>query len=149
MSKRGQGLPVETIVIAAIAVIILLLVVGFATGALGGLFKRTTTIAQASEADITAAQTKCSQYCVSAQNSRTLGLWSATTYCQKKFNFDFDGDGQAGGYNKTATACVVLSGGVYDKICSDQKEVLHCSDSPISQLCSATSGTATYTEANC
>ncbi|MEK6923491.1 MAG: hypothetical protein AABW84_02260 [Nanoarchaeota archaeon] len=99
--KRGQGLPLNTIILAILALLVLVFVVLFATGAFENLFGQTKTIAEATEADIVAAQTKCSQWCLQAQGSSTKLAWISSNFCTETplLLADADDDGKDEAYH--------------------------------------------------
>lgn len=82
MSKKAQGLSFNMIVLAIIALLILVLIVAWATGAFGFLFGQTKTLAGVTDADITVAQSKCSKYCLQAQAITSADEWINTSYCK-------------------------------------------------------------------
>lgn len=124
MSKRAQGLPIRTIVIAAIAMLVLVLVIAFFLGVLTPIFKETREIAGATEADVVAAQTKCSQLCIQARGISEPTKWSSSGYCiWESDEKDWDGDGAA--------------------------EKLHCWEAPINNFCSATISGVEKSEVDC
>ena len=92
-SKKAQGLPLNVIIIAIIALLTLTLIVLFATGSIGTLFERTSTFAEITESDIAAAQTKCSTDCIRAQGSRDLEAFKNSAYCGRTVPLDLNADG--------------------------------------------------------
>jgi len=127
MSKRGQGLPLNTIILLKLALLVLVFIVLFATGAFGTLFGQTKSVAGATETDIVAAQTKCSQWCLQSQNSKTEEEWTNSKFCKDTQLLDTNGDGTAENYN-----CYETTG-----------------DNPIAATCSTTIGGEQFTQANC
>ena len=95
--KRGQGLPLNTIVLAALAVLVLLLIVGFTTGSLGRLFEgfrsQTTTV------DLKTAKTLCTEYCTELKSEGAAGTLTIekaekSEYATKRFAIDFNRNGR-------------------------------------------------------
>jgi hypothetical protein len=86
IDKRGQGLPVNLIVILIIGIIILLLVVAFATGSISKLFGGAKNIGEAVTPDQVATfRIGCAQACFSAQQlADTQGEWTSSSYCTKE-----------------------------------------------------------------
>ena len=94
MNKKAQGLSFNMIVVAIIALFVLLLIIAWATGAFNFLFGQTKTVAEATDVDVTAAQTKCTQYCLQAQTIDNIDDWQASTYCKHTFTGkDWEGTG--------------------------------------------------------
>ena len=94
--KRGQGLPLNTIVLAALAVLVLLLVVGFTTGSLGKLFKGLSS--PTSEIDEKAARMKCIELCSKLKEMASKGVLTEekaenSEYATIVFSIDLDNDG--------------------------------------------------------
>ena len=88
MNKRAQGLPLNMIVIAIVALLVLVIVFAYFTGAFGNILKQTSTLQGTVQADVTSAQTKCSQYCISAQNANynNFNDWKTSSdFCQQTF----------------------------------------------------------------
>ena len=124
--KKAQGLSFNMIVVAMIAIFVLLLIVVWATGAFSFLFGQTKTISEITEVDITAAQTKCTQYCIQAQGIDNPDDWKASNYCAHEFDEakdqkDWNSDG-------------------------DVSDKLKCYHPPISSLCSTNNGQLTKKE---
>src|SRR3989344_5147835 len=98
-TKRGQSLPINTIVIAILALLVLVFVILFATGSFGSLF----------------AQTKCAQWCLTAQSSKTLGEWTSSKFCKDIQLIDTNGDGESENYlcnsEVISAACSTQIGG--------------------------------------
>ncbi len=92
--RRTQGIALNTIVIAAIAVMVLILIVGFTTGGLGNIFKgiqRTT-----GSTDLQTATSACAQYCTNLQTSMYLTdeMIKNSQYCTAKFWIDSNRNGK-------------------------------------------------------
>jgi hypothetical protein len=92
MAKKGQGLPLSFIVIAAISALILVLVIAFTIGGLGGFFKQ---INIAGSDEISVVRSTCSSACTSAQQlSSTVDQFAQSDYCRKTFTVDLDKNGK-------------------------------------------------------
>ena len=102
--RRGQGLPLNTIILAILALLVLVFIVLFATGAFGTLFGQTKSVAGATETDIVAAQTKCSQWCLQAQGVDTTAEWEASRFCKEEL-LDKNGDGTADSCKDLGMTC--------------------------------------------
>ncbi len=86
IDRKGQGLPLTVIVIAAISIIVLVLIVAFSTGAFGKLFGSTKTfIDVASPEEISTFRLGCEQACFSAkQLANTVAKFENSGYCERK-----------------------------------------------------------------
>jgi len=121
---RGQGLPLNTIVLAALAVLVLLLVVGFTTGSLSKLFKGLGS--QTSGIDLETARTTCNRYCTELKNMEAAGTLTTdivrnSRYVTSVFPIDLNNDGKL----------------------SQEEKNLHCWQKPINVPCSVTIRSAT------
>ena len=87
-SKRGQGLPLETIVLAVIAIIILVLIILFLTGNLGKLFGTTQQLGEEITPDeIAAFRLGCEQACFSAkQLVDSEAEFKLSSYCVRNIS---------------------------------------------------------------
>lgn len=117
--KQGQGLPLNTIILAILALLVLVFIVLFATGAFGTLFGQTQDVAEATETSTVAAQTKCSQWCLQAQGVDTKDNWINSRFCTEK-PLDKDGDGTADSCADLGSTCstTVEEGEVDETSCS-------------------------------
>lgn len=123
MNKKAQGLPLSFIVIAAIAALILVIVVAFTIGGLGGLFRQ---ILAPAPIEVDTVRTACQASCDSLTTISSDIAFTGSKYCTKTYAIDVDGDGKI---NMNDTA--------------DPQEIeLNCWDSPISVTCSTTYDTA-------
>jgi len=131
--KKAQGLPLNFIVLAAIAALVLILIIAFTVGGgapfLSRIFKSGTT---AVGDEIETVKTTCTNLCTQAQTISTTGAWKGTSFCSRTFNVDLDKDGKLGGYSSTGA---VLAGGDYNSARSKEKNI-KCSEAPISVSCS-------------
>ncbi len=85
IDRKGQGLPINLIVIAIIGVIVLLLVVAFATGTLGKLFGGTKELSESvTPEQVATFRIGCKQACFGAQQlADTPGEWKKSDYCNR------------------------------------------------------------------
>jgi len=85
MLKRGQGLPLETIIIAALAVLVLVIVLLFATGAWSRLMGSEKILEQAATpGQISGFRLGCESACFQAkQLADNSNEWMASDYCTK------------------------------------------------------------------
>lgn len=86
INRKGQGLPVNLIIILIIGIIILLLVIAFATGTLGKLFGGAKELGEAvTPEQVATFRIGCKQACFSAEQlADTKGEWTNSDYCQRK-----------------------------------------------------------------
>jgi len=124
--KKAQGLPLNLIVLAVMAALILVLVIAFTIGGAGTFFSKIFKGGTTAVGDETSVvQDACRADCTRAQQSVSTLAWKSTSYCRRTSNIDVNGNG-----NITDT--------------TDSKEKgLKCWDSPISVTCSTTIGTST------
>jgi|GEM_PF-920149 len=113
--RRNQGLPLNTIVLAAIAVLVLVLIVGFTTGTLGELFKGMST--QTRAVTIDTARAECQKLCselklLSTRESITTDQIENSAYAKQKFAIDLNRNGRI-----------------------DSNETLYCWQPPINEQC--------------
>ncbi len=107
MNRRGQGsLPMNTLIVAIIAIIVLLLVVTFFTGGLGTVGEKIRSIFQKSTAgyDLNIARNFCKDYC-SAAKDLDVSQQPNSAYCKEKFDIK-----PAGGGNLETKGCQELIG---------------------------------------
>ena len=96
-SKKAQGLPLNFIVLAAIAVLILVLVVAFVVGGGGGL------LGQLFQSGPTAKETivnNCRTDCNKLQVISSTTQYTMSSYCSKTYAIDLDGNGKIDNLNK-------------------------------------------------
>lgn len=91
VNKKGQGISITFIVVAAIAALVLVLVIAFTMGGLGNFFDAISGGGQIGDKEITDAQLECKNYCSDAKN-KGYGAWASTNYCINKFPIDVNGD---------------------------------------------------------
>jgi len=83
-SKKAQGISVNMVIMVIIALLVLALILAFATGSfsrLTGKLKQTESTTDQSE--IVAATTKCTQACQRARNIGISTQWTNTEYCDE------------------------------------------------------------------
>jgi hypothetical protein len=118
--KKAQGLPLNLIVLAVIAALILVLIIAFTIGGAGSFFSKIFKSGTTAVGDETSVvQDACRADCTRAQQSTSTPQWATSSYCRRTANIDLDGNG-----NLTAT-----------------EKGLKCWDTPISVTCSTTIGT--------
>jgi hypothetical protein len=151
MAKRGQGLPLELIVLAAIAAIVLVLIIAFTIGG-GSTFL--TKIFQGGQQsvgdDLDNARASCNSLCSQAKLVTTTSAWSSSSYCIKSFSVDLDNDGQLGGCPSggSANSKEECTGGVYN-LEGNAERNLNCRGDTINVICSATIGGQVVTQSEC
>ena len=122
MSKKGQGLPLTTIIIAVLVVVVLIVIVAFFLSGSSSLIGtiRNIFIKTYAGTDEALARQICTQRCDQAANwDRNAQLKSA--FCTDAFNIDQNRDGEAD-YTTTADGkkeyhkwyCNKLSAGQYN-----------------------------------
>ncbi len=118
-NAKGQGLPLSFIVIAAISALVLILVVAFTIGGLGGFFKQITIAGGGSE--LSTVQSACQNACNTAQLSTSLAQFKSSDYCSKTYAIDLNKDGKIASGNETGIHCWDAKGKVK---ASDKKTIL-------------------------
>jgi hypothetical protein len=94
MNKRGQGLPISFIVIAAIAALVLVLVIAFTIGGFGTFFGKIFKGGEeAIGTDLDIARSTCSNLCQTSKAIQNTAQWSNSGYCIRTFNIDLNRDG--------------------------------------------------------
>ena len=96
--EKGQGLPINVVVLAIIGIVVLVIVVAFAVGSSGTTFSKIGKIgASAGGDELAIVRQDCNQQCGFAKNvvagAGDTSQWRSTTYCQKTINLDLDSDG--------------------------------------------------------
>lgn len=96
MKKRGQGLPLNTLVIAILVIVVLVLVVIFFLGGFSGLAERTKSIffGSITGTDVAVAVQQCNQRCSIAE-SLPVDSQKNSAYCRTPFKLDTNADGEA------------------------------------------------------
>ena len=95
---KGQGLPINIVVLGIIGIVVLVIVVAFTVGSSGTTFGKIGKIGAAAGGDeLAIIRQDCNQQCGFARNivagAGDTSQWRSTTYCQKTMNLDLDGDG--------------------------------------------------------
>lgn len=128
-AKKGQ-ISMNMIVYVSVALLVLVLIVAFATGGIGQLFQGLTTTGKG---DLEVLKDKCTITCENAKSSVSLSgtsSWATSTYCTEIYGFDNDGSGTL-----------------------DENEFYSCWENPISIGCSTTvqtpAGAVSLDEAEC
>ncbi|MBT7107025.1 hypothetical protein HN943_01590 [archaeon] len=93
-NKKGQGLSMNTIIIAILAILVLVVIAAFFTGGMTGLVDRIKGIYGSQPIDETQAILECEGFCNSYTSLPTVEEYK-TNYCEKKFGLDTDNDGSA------------------------------------------------------
>ncbi|MGC8941010.1 MAG: hypothetical protein ACP5JY_03175 [Candidatus Nanoarchaeia archaeon] len=124
---KAQGLPLSFIVIAAISALVLILVVAFTVGGLGGFFKQMKIVGGGE--DLSAVQTKCTTNCQKLMADPTLTdtKFKSSAYCTEKFTVDLNKNGKI----------------------EDNEKNLYCHNTSINVTCTVQIGEVTYTEKQC
>ena len=94
MNKKGQSLPLNTVVIAVLVILVLVVVIIFFLGGMGGLTSKIKTMFFGSMVGtdrVIAVQT-CNTRC---DQAKLLPNPKLSAYCTRSFNIDDDGDGEA------------------------------------------------------
>ena len=110
MKNKKAAISVEMIVYVAIAVFILVIIIGFATGAFQKLFGGLEP-----KGEVGTAQDKCEVLCSEAKDDvlrGDLSMWEGTDYCTETYVIDKDESGEI-----------------------DADEILHCWNEPIEEGC--------------
>ena len=97
MNKKGQGLPINTVVIAILVIIVLVIVVVFFLGGFAGLATKIKSVffPVIQGTDIQIAAETCKTRCEQATALPGDTLKSTSAYCKGAFNIDTNGDGEA------------------------------------------------------
>ncbi|MEK6856464.1 MAG: hypothetical protein AABX49_00455 [Nanoarchaeota archaeon] len=94
-NKRGATeLSMNTIIMAIIAIIVLLLIVTFFTGGLSTVFGKIRDVFKGGTAgyDVDLAKAQCQSYCERAK-LLSNDQWETSTYCSQGFELDSNKDG--------------------------------------------------------
>ena len=97
--KKKADISMNVIVYAAIALLILVILVAFATGRLGGLFKGIT---QQTGEEIGTIRSACIKDCNLAKTtaeSSGQSTWKISSYCKNTYAYDHDGDGETDSFH--------------------------------------------------
>src|SRR3989344_4987580 len=96
MAKRAQGLPLNLIVLAIIAALVLVLIIAFTVGGAGSTFSRIFKVSTSTTGEeIDSVRAACRNACNNAELSITgSSQWATADYCKKRFNLDVDSSGK-------------------------------------------------------
>ena len=89
-SKKAQGISLSFIVTAAIAALVLVLIIAFTVGGLGGFFRQLTG---AGPGELETIQSTCQSNCNKLAVITRDAQWSGSSYCRTTYTIDIDGDG--------------------------------------------------------
>ncbi len=94
--KKGEGLPLNTIIVAIMVVVVLVVIVSFFLGGATGITNTIKRVFFGTTAgtDLTLAVETCRQYCSQAEGL-PKELQGTSAYCKQNFNIDEDRDGEA------------------------------------------------------
>ena len=94
--KKGQGLPLNTVIVAILVVLVLIVLVAFFLGGTTGLVKTVKKVFFGTTAgtDMSLAYESCKQYCLQAEGLPNT-TWEKSAYCTKSFEIDSDNNGEA------------------------------------------------------
>ncbi len=114
MNKKGQSLPLNTLIIIILVVIVLIVVAVFFLGGTSSLSKSIRNIFYGTTAgtDLTLAREICTQRCEPVQGL-DVGKAKLTVYCTSGFNIDKDNDGSV----------------------DDGEAGIKCTEDPINHIC--------------
>ncbi len=89
-NKKAQGLPLNLIILAIVAALVLVLILAFTIGGAGSIFGKifktgTTAIGE----DLETVQATCTDLCTEAEAADEP---ETSEFCTKTFNVDLDGD---------------------------------------------------------
>ena len=93
VSKRGAELPMNVIVIAVIALIVLILVVGFFMGGTSILFEKMAGVFKGGYDDMSATVQTCESHCRVAESLSTDIAKKNSAYCKATYSLDNDFNG--------------------------------------------------------
>ena len=142
--KKAQGLPLNMIVLAVIAALILVLVIAFTIGGAGTFFGKIFKGGITAVGDETSVvQDACRADCTKAQQSISTAAWKTTSYCRRTSNIDLDGSGKIGGYDANGAEVKTIGTSADYNANKQQEKGLSCWESPITVTCSTTIGTST------
>ncbi len=94
--KRGQGLPLTTIIIAILVVVVLVVLVAFFLGGTTSITRGIKSLFFGTTAgtDLTIAVETCRNRCDQAQTLPSDTLKRNSAYCKTPFHMDYDKDGE-------------------------------------------------------
>jgi len=99
MNKKGQSLPLNTLIIIILVVIVLIVVAVFFLGGTSSLSRSIRNIFYGTTAgtDLTLAREICEQRCESLQGSTSDQQAKRSAYCTATFDIDIGNDGKVDG----------------------------------------------------
>ena len=97
MNKRGQGLSMNTVIIAILVLVVLVFVIIFYTGGFTNIGSKITDIFTGGTVgtDKVIAKQNCQNYCDQIMSETNRQSIVTSPYCSKWFRIDFDADGKA------------------------------------------------------
>ena len=97
MNKRGQGLSMNTVIIAIIVLVVLVFIIIFYTGGFSNVAENIRNIFETGTAgtDRVIASQNCQSYCEQIIDEDNPTIIKNSPYCKKAFKLDFDNDGKA------------------------------------------------------
>ena len=97
MNKRGQGLSMNTVIIAILVLVVLVFVIIFYTGGFSNIGTKISDIFGSSTIgqDKVIAKQNCQNYCDQAMAETNPKSRITSPYCSKSFRIDFDSDNKA------------------------------------------------------
>lgn len=95
MNKRGQGLPMNTIIIAIIVIVVLIAIVIFFLGGFRNIASSISSIwsQQVSSTPEALARETCQSYCTATKSMASDTEKKGSNFCRQKFNIDKNNDG--------------------------------------------------------
>tara|TARA_Y100000310_G_C20663847_1_gene806345 strand:+ start:411 stop:938 length:528 start_codon:yes stop_codon:yes gene_type:complete len=124
--KKGQGLPLNTVIVAILVVLVLVVVVAFFLGGFGNLANtvRSVFFGTTAGTDMSLAIENCRQYCFTSQTWENR-LKASSPYCKSYFKLDKGGDGEADfcGDEENKYARFYCWGSTLDIACPGVKEL--------------------------
>lgn len=96
MNKRGQGLPINTVIIAILVIVVLVIIIVFFLGGFAGLSTKMKSVFFTSTAgtDLTLAVSSCETRCEQAELLPDT-LKQTSAFCKAPFHLDTKGKGEA------------------------------------------------------
>lgn len=96
MKNNKADISMNMIVYIAIALLILVLVVGFVTGGFGQMF---SGLSKTAPQELDSIQSRCASDCSKAEitvEQRGTSAWESTSYCTTRYKYDLDQSGDIG-----------------------------------------------------
>ncbi|MBI2040826.1 MAG: hypothetical protein HYT16_01865 [DPANN group archaeon] len=131
MAAKAQGLPINLIILAIIAALVLVLVVAFTVGGASNIFGKISKGSKVIGGDLETTRAACKSFCDRIQSVSSIDDWTKGQYCVRSFALDLDSDGKSGGFDVNGGA---LDGGKFNKA-KQQEAGLNCWDSAIAVNC--------------